>query len=313
MAEVKKTSKKVSVKKATATAKVAKVAAKPVAKKVVKKAPAKKEAAAKVEAKIEEKIEKIASAKTQKEKEEVAKEVPKTKPATSKTPEFDLQEMLELGCHFGHKASKWHPKMAEYIYGEKDGIHLFDLPKVAELLKEACAYVYKLAKEGKTLLLVGTKKQARDIVKEAALDASCFYINARWMGGMLTNWHQVSKSIKRMEEIREGLATDKYKGYTKYERVQLEKEQIKLERFFGGLKGLKDKPDCILVIDPKKERITVAEANSVNVPVMALIDSDSDPRPIQFVLPGNDDAVKSIKFFVDQITTAYKAGRADRK
>mgnify|MGYP000900400079 CR=1 FL=1 len=315
MAEVKKTSKKVSVKKATATAKVVKVAAKkvaakPVAKKVVKKAPAKKEAAAKVEAKIEEKVEKIASAKTQKEKEEVAKEVPKTKPATSKTPEFDLQEMLELGCHFGHKASKWHPKMAEYIYGEKDGIHLFDLPKVAELLKEACAYVYKLAKESKTLLLVGTKKQARDIVRDAALDASCFYINARWMGGMLTNWSQVSKSIKRMEEIREGLATDKYKGYTKYERVQLEKEQIKLERFFGGLKGLKAKPDCILVIDPKKERITVAEANNVAVPVIALIDSDSDPRPVQFVLPGNDDAVKSIKFFVDQITAAYKAGRA---
>lgn len=307
MAEVKKTAKKPSVKKATAKVATKKAVAKPATKKVVKKAPVKKETVAKVE----EKIEKTAPAETQ--KEEVAKEVPKTKTIASKNQEFDLQEMLELGCHFGHKASKWHPQMSEYIYGVKDGIHLFDLPKVAELLREACDYVYKLAKEGKTLLLVGTKKQARDIVKESALDASCFYINARWMGGMLTNWPQVSKSIKRMEEIREGLATDKYKGYTKYERVQLEKEQIKLERFFGGLKGLKDKPDCIFVIDPKKERITVAEANSVNVPVMALIDSDSDPRPVQFVLPGNDDAVKSIKFFVDQITAAYKAGRADRK
>ncbi len=297
MAEVKKTAKKVSVKKATTKVVAKKVAVKPVAKKVVKKAPTK--VAPKVEtSKLEAKAEKV---KTE------------TKPVVSKNQEFNLQEMLELGCHFGHKASKWHPKMEEYIYGEKDGIHLFDLPKVAELLKEACDYVYKLAKEGKTLLLVGTKKQARDIVKEAALDASCFYINARWMGGMLTNWPQVSKSIKRMEEIREGLATDKYKGYTKYERVQLEKEQAKLERFFGGLKGLKDKPDCIFVIDPKKERITVAESNSVDVPVMALIDSDSDPRPVQFVLPGNDDAVKSIKFFVDQITAAYKAGRADRK
>jgi len=294
MAEVKKTAKKTSVKKATA-----KVAVKPVAKKVVKKAPAKakKEAVAKVET----------------QKEEVAKEAPKAKATATKNPEFDLQEMLELGCHFGHKASKWHPKMAEYIYGEKDGIHLFDLPKVAGLLEEAYSYVYNLAKEGKTMVLVGTKKQARDVIKEAALDASCFYINARWMGGMLTNWPQVSKSIKRMEEIREGLATDRYKGYTKYERVQLEKEQIKLERFFGGLRGLKTKPDCIFVIDPKKERITVAEANSVAVPVIALIDSDSDPRPVQFVLPGNDDAVKSIKFFVDQITAAYKAGRADRK
>jgi small subunit ribosomal protein S2 len=320
MAEVKKTAKKVSVKKATA-----KVAVKPVAKKVVKKAPAKavaKKAAAKVETapvvapkvetpKIEVKVEEIkVEAKVEVKSEETKTE---TRPVASKNPEFDLQEMLELGCHFGHKASKWHPKMAEYIYGEKDGIHLFDLPKVAGLLEEAYTYVYNLAKEGKTIVLVGTKKQAREVIKEAAVDASCFYINARWMGGMLTNWTQVSKSIKRMEEIREGLATDRYKGYTKYERVQLEKEQIKLERFFGGLKGLKSKPDCIFVVDPKKERIVVAEANNVDVPVIALIDSDSDPRPVQFVLPGNDDAVKSIKFFVDQITAAYKAGRADRK
>lgn len=302
MAEVKKTAKKTSVKKTAAKVATKKVVAKTVTKKVAKKAPVKKEAVAS-ETKVE----------TSKVELKVTENKAEVKPMTNKNSEFDLQEMLELGCHFGHKASKWHPQMSEYIYGVKDGIHLFDLPKVAELLREACDYVYKLAKEGKTLLLVGTKKQARDIVKESALDASCFYINARWMGGMLTNWNQVSKSIKRMEEIREGLATDKYKGYTKYERVQLEKEQIKLERFFGGLKGLKDKPDCIFVIDPKKERITVAEANSVNVPVMALIDSDSDPRPVQFVLPGNDDAVKSIKFFVDQITAAYKAGRADRK
>jgi len=302
MAEVKKTAKKTSVKKTTAKVATKKVVAKTVTKKVAKKAPVKKEAVT-----LETKVE------TSKVELKVTENKAEVKPMTNKNSEFDLQEMLELGCHFGHKASKWHPQMSEYIYGVKDGIHLFDLPKVAELLREACDYVYKLAKEGKTLLLVGTKKQARDIVKESALDASCFYINARWMGGMLTNWNQVSKSIKRMEEIREGLATDKYKGYTKYERVQLEKEQIKLERFFGGLKGLKDKPDCIFVIDPKKERITVAEANSVNVPVMALIDSDSDPRPVQFVLPGNDDAVKSIKFFVDQITAAYKAGRADRK
>lgn len=239
---------------------------------------------------------------------------PAAKPAAtaSATPEFNLQEMLELGCHFGHKASKWHPKMAEYIYGEKDGIHLFDLPKVATLLQEAYAYVYKLGQEGKSFVMVGTKKQAREVVKEAATTGNCFFINARWMGGLLTNWPQVSKSIKRMEEIREGLATDKYKGYTKYERVQLEKEQLKLERFFGGLRGLKNKPDCIMVIDPKKEHITVAEANNVGVPVIALTDSDSDPRPVQFVIPGNDDALKSIKFFVDHLAAAYQAGRAAR-
>ena len=265
-------------------------------------------------------MKKVAAKKPAAEKEAVAEVVSKDTPevvttpvaaaALTATPEFNLQEMLELGCHFGHKASKWHPQMAPYIYGEKDGIHLFDLPKVASLLEAAYAYVYKLAKEGKTMVLVGTKKAAREVVKEAAMDASCFYINARWMGGLLTNWPQVSRSIKRMEEIREGLATDKYKGYTKYERVQLEKEQFKLERFFGGLRGLKSKPDCIVVIDPKKERIVVNEANNVGVPVIALTDSDSDPRPVQFVLPGNDDATKSIKFFVDQLAAAYKAGRA---
>ena len=317
MAEVKKTAKKTSVKKATAKVATKKVAVKSVAKKVAKKAPAKK-ASVKKEVVEPVAVKKEVTVKVETTPVAPVVEAPKTevkeaKSVATKNPEFDLQEMLELGCHFGHKASKWHPKMAEYIYGEKDGIHLFDLPKVAGLLEEAYSYVYKLAKEGKTMVLVGTKKQAREVIKEAALDASCFYINARWMGGMLTNWPQVSKSIKRMEEIREGLATDRYKGYTKYERVQLEKEQIKLERFFGGLRGLKSKPDCIFVIDPKKERITVAEANNVDVPVIALIDSDSDPRPVQFVLPGNDDAVKSIKFFVDQITAAYKAGRADRK
>ncbi len=288
-------------------------------KKTAKKAPVKKVAKAEVKEKAAP-VKKVAAKKPAAEKEAVAEVVSKDTPevvttpvaaaALTATPEFNLQEMLELGCHFGHKASKWHPQMAPYIYGEKDGIHLFDLPKVASLLEAAYAYVYKLAKEGKTMVLVGTKKAAREVVKEAAMDASCFYINARWMGGLLTNWPQVSRSIKRMEEIREGLATDKYKGYTKYERVQLEKEQFKLERFFGGLRGLKSKPDCIVVIDPKKERIVVNEANNVGVPVIALTDSDSDPRPVQFVLPGNDDATKSIKFFVDQLAAAYKAGRA---
>jgi hypothetical protein len=255
MAEVKKTAKKAPVKKATAKAvkpaakvaapKAAKEVAKTAVKKVAaKKAVAKKEVVAKVEAApvveaVAEAKAPVAEAKTsvaevkveiKAEKAEVkteAKEVKvEVRPVASKDPEFNLQEMLELGCHLGHKSSKWHPKMAEYIYSEKDGIHLFDLPKVSALLEEAYSFVYNLAKEGKTIVLVGTKKQAREVIKEAALDASCFYITARWMGGMLTNWPQVSKSIKRMEEIREGLNTGKYNGYTKYERVQLEKEQI---------------------------------------------------------------------------------------
>jgi small subunit ribosomal protein S2 len=329
MAEVKKTAKKVPVKKVAKVEKTkAKVAVKAVAPKkaAAKKPAAKKEAVAKVAEVVEApKVEtapvapvveaaKVEAVKTEATKTEVKVETKaEVKSALTQPQEFDLQEMLEAGCHLGHKASKWHPKMAEYIYSEKDGIHLFDLPKVSELLKEACAYVYNLARDGKTIVLVGTKKQAREVIKEAALDASCFYINARWMGGMLTNWPQVSKSIKRMEEIREGLNNGRYNGYTKYERVQLDKEQIKLERFFGGLRGLKSKPDCLFIVDPKKEHIVVDEANGVDVTVIALIDSDSDPRPIKLVIPGNDDAVKSIKFFVDQIAAAYKAGRAARK
>jgi small subunit ribosomal protein S2 len=138
-------------------------------------------------------------------------------------------------------------------------------------------------------------------------------MTARWMGGLLTNWPQVSQSIKRMESIKEGLLTDKYKGYTKYERVQLEKEQIKLERFFGGLKGLRQQPDCMIVVDPKKEDIAVQEANSMNVPVLALIDTDSDPRTVSMVIPGNDDAAKSIEYFLNQLAMAYKLGRSSRK
>lgn len=226
-------------------------------------------------------------------------------------PEYDLQALLEAGCHFGHKVSKWHPQMAPYIYGAQDGIHLFDLVKTAEQLQQAYDYVYQLAKEGKTLLMVGTKKQAKEAVKAAATQAGCFYINSRWMGGMLTNWEQISKSIQRMEEIRAGLESDAYKGYTKYERVQLEKEQGRLERFFAGLKGLKRKPDCIFVVDGKHDALVIAEANKENVPVLALIDSDTDPRPLTVMVPANDDAVKSIQFVVEQIAAAYQAGKAE--
>lgn len=311
MAEVKKTAKKAPVKKAVV--KKTTVVKKPAVKKVA--APVEKVAVVKeVEAKKAPEAKEVEVATPV-----VAAPVEKAAPAASVSADgtvefdFDLQEMLDAGCHFGHKASKWHPKMAPYIYTEKDGIHLFDLPKSAALLEAACKFVYNLGKEGKTLVIVGTKKQARDIVKASATDANCFYMTARWMGGLLTNWPQVSQSIKRMESIKEGLLTDKYKGYTKYERVQLEKEQIKLERFFGGLKGLRQQPDCMLVVDPKKEDIAVQEANSMNVPVLALIDTDSDPRTVSMVIPGNDDAAKSIEYFLNQLAMAYKLGRSSRK
>lgn len=227
-------------------------------------------------------------------------------------PDFDLRELLEAGCHFGHQTRKWHPSMKEYIYMEKDGVHIFDLAKTAEQLKLAYNFAFDLGKNGKSLIFVGTKRQAREIVKASADDAGALYITSRWLGGLLTNWEQVYKSLKRMIDIEQGLATDKFKGYTKFERNQLEKEQTRLERFFGGIQNLKQRPDALFVIDPGKEKNVVKEANSMDVPIIALVDSNSDPRPVSIAIPGNDDALSSIEYIVKAVAAGYKAGKASK-
>lgn len=230
----------------------------------------------------------------------------------NKAPDYDLVAFLEAGCHFGHQKRKWHPKMAEFIHMEKNGVHIFDLVKTAEQLKLAYNYAYDLGKNGKSMIFVGTKRQARDIVKKAAQDAGAMYITSRWLGGLLTNWDQINKSLQRMIEIEEGLKSDKFKGYTKFERVKLEKEQGRLERFFAGIRQLKNQPDCIFVVDTNREKISVTEASKKEVPVIALIDSNSDPSQVTLPIPANDDAVKSIKLIVEQIAAAYKAGKASK-
>lgn len=227
----------------------------------------------------------------------------------NKAPEFDLKVLLEAGCHFGHQKRKWHPKMAEYIYIEKDGVHIFDLVKTAEQLRLAYNFAYDLGKNGKSLVIVGTKRQARDIVRAAAEDAGAMHITSRWLGGLMTNWDQISKSLKRMLKIEAGLKDDTFKGYTKFEKVQLEKEQGRLSRFFSGIKNMKGKPDCLFVIDPKRENIAVTEANMVDVPVIALIDSNSNPDLVTLPIPGNDDAAGSIKLIVEAVASGYKEGR----
>jgi small subunit ribosomal protein S2 len=225
-------------------------------------------------------------------------------------PEYDLAALLEAGCHFGHQKRKWHPKMKPFIYMEKDGVHIFDLQKTAEQLQQAYDYAYELGRTGKTLVLVGTKRQIKDVVREAAQNTGMFFMTSRWLGGLLTNWDQVKLSIKRMLEIESGLKTDKYKGYTKFERNQLEKELSRSQRFFDGVRDLKSKPDAVFLIDPVREKNALAESLKMGVPVIALADSNADPTAIDVVIPANDDAVKSVQLIVGEITAAYAAGRA---
>ncbi len=227
-------------------------------------------------------------------------------------PEFDLRELLEAGSHFGHQARKWHPKMAKWIYAEKDGVHIFDLEKTAKQLQIAYNFAFDLGRKNKNLVIVGTKKQARDVIKEATADKHVMTITSRWLGGLLTNWEQVQKSLKRMLDIEKGLKEGKFDKYTKLERVLLDKERGRLERFFGGISELKGRPDAIFIIDPGREKVAVLEASKVGVPIMALIDSNSNPDSIDIPVPANDDAVRSISYIVNAVVSGYEAGRISK-
>lgn len=228
-----------------------------------------------------------------------------------KAPEYDLQALFDAGVHFGHQSRKWHPKMKPWIYMEKDGVHIFDLAKTAAQLRSAYNYLFELGRKGKTVIFVGTKKQARDVIREEVLEGSFLTITSRWLGGLLTNWSQVSKSLKRMVDIEEGLTTGKFDGYTKFERVQLEKEKNRLFRFFDGLRGLKGIPDCVVVIDPKREKNALIEARSLNIPVVGIVDTNADPTDLDLVVPGNDDGYSSIKLLTHELMSAYAAGKAE--
>lgn len=226
-----------------------------------------------------------------------------------KAPQYDLRELLEAGVHFGHQIQKWHPKMAEYIYMEKDGVHIFDLAKTAEQLRLAYNYLYDLGQKGKTVIFVGTKRQAREVIQEQAKAADAMYITSRWLGGTLTNWDQVKKSIKRMNDLEAGLQSGAYAGYTKYEQVQFEKEMARLQRFFSGIRTLNKMPDAIVVVDPVREDNVIKEATTVGIPVLGLADSNADPRVLAVAIPGNDDAMSSIRLIVTELAKAYGEGR----
>lgn len=228
-------------------------------------------------------------------------------------PELDLRDLLEAGLHFGHQKSKWHPKMSEWIYMEKDGVHIFDLEKTAAQLTTAYNFLYQLGSKGKTVIMVGTKRQASKIVEESANANGMMHITSRWLGGLITNWDQVQQSLRRMLQIEKGLADGAYKNYTKFEQVQLEKELGRLKRFFEGIRNLKSQPDCLIVIDPKREKNAVKEARTAGIPVIALADSNTDPTGIDILIPGNDDAIKSIRFVVEHLTKAYAAGKQGKE
>jgi small subunit ribosomal protein S2 len=228
-------------------------------------------------------------------------------------PDYDLRDLLEAGCHFGHESSNWYPEMAEWIYGQQDGIHLFDLEKTAQQLALAYNYFYHLGKTGKKVIFVGTKRQAKELVKDKAGSRGIYWVTSRWLGGLITNWQQVGKSLRKMIEIEEGLKSNKYERYTKYEQTQLEKEAGRYARFFDGLRGMKAVPEAIFVVDPKKEQIAVTEAAMSGVKVIALVDSNTNPKGVDLVIPANDDGHSSIEFIVEQLTAAYEAGKTGKK
>jgi small subunit ribosomal protein S2 len=222
-----------------------------------------------------------------------------------------MKELLEAGVHFGHQVRRWNPKMKEYIFGERNGINIIDLQKTQKLFREAISYVTGLASEdrGRTFLFVGTKRQAQDAIREEATRANQFYINSRWLGGLLTNFQTVQKSIKRLRDL-EAMQTDgRYEMMTKKERIKLDKERGVLEKNLSGIKNMNRLPDALFIIDVRKEEIAVAEANRLGIPVIAVVDTNCSPEGIDYVIPGNDDALRAVRLFASRIADAVIEGQ----
>jgi small subunit ribosomal protein S2 len=217
----------------------------------------------------------------------------------AKRGEISLKQLLDAGCHFGHQARRWNPKMKPYLYDVRGGVHIFDLVKTKEGLESACKFARKVAEEGKRIVFVGTKRQAQAVIEEEAKKAGVPYVNQRWIGGTITNWEQIKKNLNKLVEMEKKRESGEYKKYTKKEQILLDREIARLEKFYGGLRGLEKAPEVLFVVDVKKEDVAVREAKKKEVPVIALVDSDSDPDFANWVIPANDDAVGSVKFVVE--------------
>ena len=224
-----------------------------------------------------------------------------------------MKELLEAGVHFGHQTKRWNPKMKEYIFGERNGIYIIDLQKTLRMFKEATRFVADLAAQGGAILFVGTKRQAQEAILEESKRCEMFYVNQRWLGGLLTNFVTIQKSIQRLRELDEMSTDGRYELFSKKEVARLERERKGLEKNLSGIKTMKRLPQAIFVIDSKKEEIAVKEANRLGIPVIAVVDTNCDPDNIDCVIPGNDDALRAIKLFVSKIADAVIEGAAALK
>lgn len=217
---------------------------------------------------------------------------------------ISMKQLLEAGVHFGHQTRRWNPKMAEYIFTERNGIYIIDLQKTAKKIEEAYAFVRDIAAQGQDILFVGTKKQAQEAITEEAKRVGMYYVNNRWLGGMLTNFKTVRKSIDRLYQLRKMEEEGVFESLPKKEVLKLRKEMEKLEKNFGGIKEMKKMPGAMFVVDPRKERIAIAEAKKLNIPIVAIVDTNCDPEEVDWVIPGNDDAIRAVKLIVECIANA---------
>ena len=219
-------------------------------------------------------------------------------------PDFSMRQLLEAGVHFGHQAHRWNPKMSEYIFGARNNIHIIDLAQSVPMMHRALQAVSDTVAKGGRILFVGTKRQAQDAIKEAAKKSAQYYVNSRWLGGTLTNWKTISASISRLRKLEEMLASGESQGYTKKERLTLQRERDKLDRSLGGIKDMGGLPDLLFVIDTNKEDIAIKEARRLGLPVAAIVDTNCDPNGITYVVPGNDDASRAITLYCDLVAKA---------
>ena len=217
---------------------------------------------------------------------------------------ISMKQLLEAGVHFGHQTRRWNPKMKRYIFTERNGIYIIDLQKTVKKVEEAYNFTKNLAAEGGKILFVGTKKQAQDSVKEEAVRSGMYYVNQRWVGGTLTNFETIQKRIKRLKDIEKMQENGTFEVLPKKEVVQLKKELERLEKFLGGIKDMKDLPDALFIIDPRKERIAVAEARKLNIPIIGIVDTNCDPDEIDVVIPANDDAIRAVKLLTSKMADA---------
>jgi small subunit ribosomal protein S2 len=226
---------------------------------------------------------------------------------------ISMKQLLEAGVHFGHQTKRWNPKMKPFIFGARNGIHIIDLQKTVEYFKTAYAFVKEIGKQGGVILMVGTKKQAQDVIAEEAKRVGLPYVNVRWLGGMLTNFKTVKNSIEKMKEIErleeDGLLTK----LPKKEQIKLQKKKEKLKSYLDGIRDMEDLPDALFIVDSKKEKIAVMEAKRLGIPVIAIVDTNCDPEDVDYIIPGNDDAIRAVKLIAGRIADAYEEGKREKE